>query len=197
MCHLSLLPWALRIVWSFYNVLCHKEIVGYSVSFVLLWITCWMSKFLLIWCLHDENCDFYKAPIIVMGIVLIIVVTTSSLQFDVINFCLGFYSMSTVFQFFNPFPHNDTFWHPWETSLLKTLWEKEKLLVTSSCSFPTMFSTVSKTEIIIFVSFDLSSANAFDLDQSKMLSSGNGLMATGHKSMFSGLLLTSPLSWQW
>ena len=22
---------------------------------------------------------------------------------------------------FNPFPHNDTFWHPWETSLLKTL----------------------------------------------------------------------------
>ena len=26
----------------------------------------------------------------------------------------------------NPFPHNDTFWRPWETSLLKTLWEKEK-----------------------------------------------------------------------
>ena len=35
---------------------------------------------------------------------------------------------------FNPFPHN-TFWHPWETSLLKTLWEKEKLLVTSNFSF--------------------------------------------------------------
>ena len=27
---------------------------------------------------------------------------------------------------FKPFPHNDTFWRPWETSLLKTLWEKEK-----------------------------------------------------------------------
>ena len=36
---------------------------------------------------------------------------------------------------FNLFPHNDTFWRPWETSLLKTLWEKEKLLVTSNFSF--------------------------------------------------------------
>ena len=35
----------------------------------------------------------------------------------------------------NPFPHNNTFWRPWETSLLKTLWEKEKLLVTSNFSF--------------------------------------------------------------
>ena len=35
----------------------------------------------------------------------------------------------------NPFPHNDTLRCPWETSLLKTLWEKEKLLVTSNFSF--------------------------------------------------------------
>ena len=35
----------------------------------------------------------------------------------------------------NPFPHNDTFRRPWETSLLKTLWEKEKLLVMSNFSF--------------------------------------------------------------
>ena len=35
----------------------------------------------------------------------------------------------------NTFPHNDTFWWPLETSLLKTLWEKEKLLVTSNFSF--------------------------------------------------------------
>ena len=35
----------------------------------------------------------------------------------------------------NPLPHNDTFWRPWETSLLKTLWENEKLLVTSNFSF--------------------------------------------------------------
>ena len=35
----------------------------------------------------------------------------------------------------NPFPHNDTFWRPWEISLWKTLMEKEKLLVTSNFSF--------------------------------------------------------------
>ena len=35
----------------------------------------------------------------------------------------------------NPFPHSDTFWLHWETSILKTLWEKEKLLVTSNFSF--------------------------------------------------------------
>ena len=39
------------------------------------------------------------------------------------------------FMFLNPFPHNDAFRRPWETSLQKTLWEKEKLLVTSDFSF--------------------------------------------------------------
>ena len=36
----------------------------------------------------------------------------------------------------NPFPHNDNFWRPWETSLLKTLWEKEKLLLFPQCFLP-------------------------------------------------------------
>ena len=36
---------------------------------------------------------------------------------------------------FTWFAHNDTFWCPWETSLSKTLWEKEKLLVMSNFSF--------------------------------------------------------------
>ena len=46
-------------------------------------------------------------------------------------------------------------------------------IVQTISPFPTMFSTLSKTEI--FVTFNLSSANAFNLDQSKILSSGNGL----------------------
>ena len=41
--------------------------------------------------------------------------------------------------------------------------------------FPTMFSTLSKTYIIIYVTFILSSANVFNLDKVKFLSSGNGL----------------------
>ena len=42
-----------------------------------------------------------------------------------------------------------------------------------------MFSTLSKSEIIIFVTFNLSSANAFNLVQFKILSCGNGL-TSGH-----------------
>ena len=48
-----------------------------------------------------------------------------------------------------------------------------------------MFSTVSKTELIIFVTFNLSSANAFNLDRSKILSSGNGLKVLFFKEVFS------------
>ena len=40
-----------------------------------------------------------------------------------------------VWERVNPFPHNDAVWRLWETSLLKTLWENEKLLVTSNSSF--------------------------------------------------------------
>ena len=36
-------------------------------------------------------------------------------------------------------------------ALLKTQWEKEKLLVQAISPFPTLFSSLSKTEIIIFV----------------------------------------------
>ena len=43
-----------------------------------------------------------------------------------------------------------------------------------------MFSTLSKTEIIIYITFILSSANAFNLDQVKFLSSGDGLIGTRH-----------------
>ena len=60
-------------------------------------------------------------------------------------------------------------------NLLKTLWEKEKLLVQAISPFPTMFSTRSKTGIIIFVTFNLLSANAFNLVWSKILLCGNGL----------------------
>ena len=39
---------------------------------------------------------------------------------------------------------------------LKTLWKKEKMLVTSIFSFPTMFSTLSYTSSIIRVTLKLS-----------------------------------------
>ena len=51
------------------------------------------------------------------------------------NFPSGWIQNGFILNLFNPFPHNDTFWSPLEASLLKTLWEKEKLLVTSNFSF--------------------------------------------------------------
>ena len=58
---------------------------------------------------------------------------------------------------------------------MKILWEKEKLLVQAISPFPTMFSTLSMTEIVIFVTFNLSYANAVNLVWCKILSCGNGL----------------------
>ena len=52
---------------------------------------------------------------------------------------------------------------------------KGEIACTSNFSFSHKFSTLSKTNIIIFVTFNLSSADAFNLVWSKILSCGNGL----------------------
>ena len=56
---------------------------------------------------------------------------------------------------FNPFPYNDTFWRPWETSLLKTLWEKEKLLVRSNLSFTHSLFSPFRELSAIFIKFKI------------------------------------------
>ena len=64
---------------------------------------------------------------------------------------------------------------------LKTFWKKEEILVTRTFSefpafspFPTVFSTLPKTEIVIVVNFNLLFANALNLVQSKKWSFGKG-----------------------
>ena len=54
--------------------------------------------------------------------------------------------------------------------------------------FP-QFSTLLKTNFYVWAIFILSSADAFNLDQSKILSFGKELMARVYKSMFPGLFL--------
>ena len=72
------------------------------------------------------------------------------------------YVILTVF-IYNPFPNKPWFLHVCSTSLLKTLWEKEKLLIMSNFSFfPTVFSTLldglsaifSKFEIVVCLLFE-------------------------------------------
>ena len=59
-----------------------------------------------------------------------------------------------------------------ERSLLKTLWEKKKMLVTSIFSFFHNFSVLLKPNFSCSFTFMLSSANALNFDQSKILSFG-------------------------
>ena len=54
------------------------------------------------------------------------------------------------------------------TSLLKTLWEKEKLLMTSNFSFPTAFPTHMENVLLFSSNLKLSSANPFNLEESKI-----------------------------
>ena len=71
---------------------------------------------------------------------------------------------------FNPFPNKPWFLHVCSTSLLKTLWEKEKLLVMSNFSFspfPTVFSTCLESFLPFLKRLKLSSANPLNMDKSK------------------------------
>ena len=61
-------------------------------------------------------------------------------------------------------------------SLLKTLWEKEKMLVSSIFSFShNVFLAVQKEFLFLSYIYILSSANLFNLDKSKILSFGEDL----------------------
>ena len=68
----------------------------------------------------------------------------------------------------NPFPNKPWVLHVCTISLLKTLWEKEKLVITSNFSFSPMFSTLLDNFRLFSSSLKLSSANSFSLEESKI-----------------------------
>ena len=74
-----------------------------------------------------------------------------------------------------PFPNKPWFLCVCSRSLLKVQWEKEKSLIMSNFSFfHSVFNSITKRKCH-FKKFNLSSANAINLDQSKNLSFGKGL----------------------
>ena len=50
------------------------------------------------------------------------------------DFPFSHYGFQSLSEGLNPFPNKPWFLHVWSTSILKTLWEKKKLLVTSNFS---------------------------------------------------------------
>ena len=58
--------------------------------------------------------------------------------------------LATFQRCINSLPHNSYIERPWNRSLLKTLWEKEKMLVTSIFSFSRNVFYPSQKEISVF-----------------------------------------------
>ena len=75
------------------------------------------------------------------------------------------FSESFFFMLANPFPNKPWFLRVCSTGLLKTLWEKEKLLVRSNFSFFHNVFYPSEELSAIFINFELSSANSFNWEQ--------------------------------
>ena len=69
---------------------------------------------------------------------------------------------------FNPFPNKPWFLRVCTSSPLKTLWEKEKLLVTSNFSFSYSALYHCREHSAFFIKYKLSSANPFSLEESKI-----------------------------
>ena len=71
------------------------------------------------------------------------------------SFTLGFSANAFNLSSINAFQNKPLFLHVCCTSLLKTLWEKEKLLVTSFLCFEELSSIFIKYEIVVCNSFNL------------------------------------------
>ena len=76
--------------------------------------------------------------------------------------------VNSILNICQPFPNKPLFLHVYSTSLLMTLWEKKKLLVTSNFSFSTVFSTILENSLPVSSNSKLSSANSFSLEESKV-----------------------------
>ena len=83
-----------------------------------------------------------------------------------------------VWEWVNSSPNNPEFYRPWRRGLLKTMWKEEKMLLTNIFSFPhnVFYTSQNKTNFNFQFTFVFSSANAFDLDMSKILLFGSQLM---------------------
>ena len=64
--------------------------------------------------------------------------------------------------------------HMSAVQVLKTLWEKEKLLVISNFSFSTVFSAYLMSFLPFSSNLTLSSVNSFSLEESKFCRLGKG-----------------------
>ena len=99
------------------------------------------------------------------------------------NFChfwvvINFFCWLRVRGSFKSLPHNLDLSRLWKRSLLTALWEKKKCWKSAFSLYSAMFSTLPNLNFSFLVTFILSSAYAFNLDKSKILSFGMELNGT-------------------
>ena len=83
-----------------------------------------------------------------------ILCTTDWATMDLIH-NLSFLRIFIFYYYFNPIPNKPSFLRVCSTSLLKTLWEKKKLLVTSNFSFSHSVFYPFRERSSIFIEFDI------------------------------------------
>ena len=84
--------------------------------------------------------------------------------------------MTSVDGSLNPFPNKPWFLRVCSTSFLETLWEKEKLLVTSNFSFSRSVFYLFGELAAIFIKSKIVPCQSFEYGRVKYLSFGKGLM---------------------
>ena len=94
----------------------------------------------------------------------------------VVNALSSYFHMALSIQlwFINPLPNKPRFSHVCSTSLLKTLWEKEKLLIMSNFSFFHVFYPFTELSAI-FIESRIFGSILFQYGRIKNLSIGKGL----------------------
>ena len=94
----------------------------------------------------------------------------------------------TVQDQLNPFPNKPWFLRVCSTSHLKTLWEKEKLLVTSNFSFSRSVFYLFGELAAIFIKSKIVLCQSFEYGRVKYLSFGKGLSFDFSTSIFDMVL---------
>ena len=88
---------------------------------------------------------------------------------------LIFYIRIIFFLSFNPIPNKPWIFHVCIITLLKTLWEKQKLLITSNFSFsPSVFYPFGELSAI-FIQFEIVVCKVFQFGRVQEFSFGKGL----------------------
>ena len=95
----------------------------------------------------------------------------------------GFRRMTTTFHTsINSIPNKSLFLHACSTSLLKILWDKEKLLVTCNFSFSHSVSYLFLELSVIFMKFEIVVCKLFQFGRVRNFLFGKGLRMAGFKS---------------